>query len=179
MAIFVSGGARFEANWPALWLQSPMLHEQQDERRIGEDRRSRTLLSLASGSFKRRRHGPRRPADASIAVTDWYAPQWLAAGLLILILCVADALITLALLGHGAHEANPLMDTIVHGDGRRFVAFKFGLTAAGVVLLILLARVRAFGRLPVSMLLYGVLGGYLWLVCYEFRLLRHFVPEYF
>lgn len=149
------------------------------ERRLGDERRSRTLNSLASGSFKRRRHGPRRVADASIAVTDWYAPQWLAAALLILVLCVADALITLALLGHGAHEANPLMDTIVHGDGRRFVAFKFGLTAAGVVLLILLARVRAFGRLPVSMLLYGVLGGYLWLVCYEFRLLRQFVPEYF
>lgn len=149
------------------------------ERRIADERRSRTLQSLASGSFKRRRHGPRRVADASIAVTDWYAPQWLAAALLILILCLTDALFTLTLLGHGAHEANPLMDTIIHGDGRRFAAFKFGLTATGVVLLILMARVRAFGRLPVSMLLYGVLGAYLCLVCYEFRLLRHFVPEYF
>ncbi|MGC1457403.1 MAG: DUF5658 family protein [Steroidobacteraceae bacterium] len=159
---------------------SPSAHSPaRRERRLGDERRSRTLKSLASGSFKRRRHGPRRVADASIAATDWYAPQWLAAALLILVLCVTDALITLALLGHGAHEANPLMDTIVHGDGRRFVAFKFGLTAAGVVLLILLARVRAFGRLPVSMLLYGVLGGYLWLVCYEFTLLRQFVPEYF
>ncbi|HEV2700597.1 MAG TPA: DUF5658 family protein [Steroidobacteraceae bacterium] len=149
------------------------------ERRLSDDRRSRTLRSLASSSFKRRRHGPRRVADASIAVTDWYAPQWLAAAVLILILCVTDALITLTLLAHGAHEANPLMDAIIHGDGRRFVAYKFGLTAAGVVLLILLARVRAFGRLPVSMLLYGVLAAYVWLVCYEFSLLRHFVPEYF
>jgi Domain of unknown function (DUF5658) len=149
------------------------------ERRLSDERRSQTLRSLAAGSFKRRRHGPRRVADASIAITDWFAPQWLAAALLILILCVTDALITLALLNHGAHEANPLMDTIVHGDGRRFVAFKFGLTASGVVLLILLARVRAFGRVPVSLLLYGVLVGYLGLVSYEFALLRHFVPEYF
>jgi hypothetical protein len=149
------------------------------DRRLGADRRSRTLRSLASGSFKRRRHGPRRVADASIAVTDWYAPQWLAAALLILLLCVADALITLTLLGRGAHEANPLMDTLVHGDAGRFVAYKFGLTATGVVLLILLARVRAFGRLPVSLLLYGVLAAYLFLVLYEFRLLRHFVPEFF
>ena len=149
------------------------------ERRQGEDRRTHTLRSLASGSFKRRRHGPRRLQDASIAVTDWYAPQWLAAALLILVLCVLDALITLALLSHGAHEANPLMDTVVHGDGHRFVAFKFGLTAAGVVLLTLLARVRAFGRLPVSALLYCVLAGYFWLVCYELQLLRHFAPEYF
>jgi hypothetical protein len=59
------------------------------------------------------------------------------------------------------------------------VAFKFGLTAVGVVVLILLARVRAFGRLPVSILLYGVLLGYLCLVGYEFTLLRRFVPEYF
>ncbi len=149
------------------------------ERRRREDRRSQTLRSLASGSFKRRRYGPRRLADASIAVTDWYAPQWLAAAMLILILCVADALITLTLLNHGAHEANPLMDTIVHGDGRRFMAFKFGLTSAGVVLLILLARVRAFGRLPVSALLYGVLAAYLCLVSYELSLLRLLVPDFF
>ena len=149
------------------------------ERRIRRERRFRTLFSLASGSFKRRRHGPRRLFDASIAVTDWYAPQWLAAALVILILCVTDALITLALLGHGAREANPLMDTIVHGDGRRFVAFKFGLTAAGVVVLIMLARVRAFGRLPVSALLYAVLLAYLCLIGYEFTLLRHLVPEFF
>lgn len=149
------------------------------DRRVAVERRSRTLLSLALGSFKRRRYGPRRLLDASIAVTDWYAPQWLAAALVILILCVCDALITLALLDHGAREANPLMDTVVHGDGRSFVAFKFGLTAGGVVLLILLARVRAFGRLPVSALLYGVLAGYLCLIGYEFTLLRTLVPEYF
>jgi hypothetical protein len=127
----------------------------------------------------RRRYGPRRVEDASFAVTDWYAPQWLAAGLLILLLCVADALLTLALLDHGAMEANPVMNTVVNGDGRSFAAMKFGLTSAGVVILILLARVRAFGRLPVSALLYGVLAGYLWLVTYEFSLLRAVVPDYF
>ncbi|HEY6455421.1 MAG TPA: DUF5658 family protein [Steroidobacteraceae bacterium] len=155
------------------------MQNKSSERRLTPERRSRTLFSLLSGSFKRRRHGPRRAVDASIAVTDWYAPQWLAAGLAILILCVTDALITLALLGHGANEANPFMDIIVHGDGRRFVAFKFGLTAVGVVVLILLARVRAFGRLPVSTLLYAVLLGYICLVGYEFNLLRQLVPEYF
>lgn len=149
------------------------------ERRLGPDRRSRTLQSLAQGSTKRRRHGPRRVADASIAVTDWFAPQWLAAALVILVLCVADALITLALMGRGAYEANPIMDSVMHGDARAFVAFKFGLTAAGVVLLILLARVRAFGRVPVSMILYAVMVAYLCLVAYEFTMLRHLLPEYF
>src|ERR1700722_11337330 len=148
-------------------------------RRSGPERRSETLRSLASANYWRRRHGPRRDADAGFAVTDWYAPQWLAAAVLILILCVADALITLALIGHGAHEANPLMKAPVAGDGRSFAAIKFGLTAGGVVMLILLARVRAFGRLPVSMLLYCVLVGYVCLVAYEFTLLRHLIPEYF
>jgi hypothetical protein len=149
------------------------------ERRAGEDRRTQTLRSLALGSFMRRRFGPRRVEDASFAVTDWYAPQWLAAALLILILCVADALLTLTLLSHGAMEANPIMNSVVHGDGRSFAAMKIGLTSAGVVVLILLARVRAFGVLPVSALLYGVLAGYLWLVTYEFSLLRVLVPDYF
>jgi len=149
------------------------------ERRARDERRSQTLRSLALGSFMRRRYGPRRVQDASFAVTDWYAPQWLAAGVLILLLCVADALLTLTLLSHGAIEANPVMNAVVHGDGRSFAAMKFGLTSAGVVVLILLARVRAFGRLPVSALLYGVLAGYLWLVTYEFSLLRVLVPDYF
>jgi hypothetical protein len=48
-----------------------------------------------------------------------------------------------------------------------------------VVLLILLARVRAFGGLPVSVLLYGVLAAYVWLVSYEFILLRRALPDYF
>lgn len=149
------------------------------DRRGADERRTQTLRSLALGSFKRRRFGPRRAADASLAATDWYAPQWLAAGVLILILCIADALLTLMLLNHGAMEANPVMNSVVHGDGRSFAAMKFGLTSAGVVVLILLARVRAFGLLPVSALLYGVLAGYLWLVMYEFNLLRLLVPDYF
>ena len=149
------------------------------ERRIPADRRSRTLRSLALGSFLRRRHGPRRVADASFAGTDWYAPQWLAAGVLILVLCVVDALMTLMLLERGALEANPIMDAVVHGDARIFVALKFGLTSAGVVILIILARVRAFGVVPVSALLYAVLAGYLWLVLYEFSLLRVVAPDFF
>jgi len=41
-----------------------------------------------------------------------------------------------------------------------------------VVLLILAARMRAFGKIPVSFLLYGVLIGYGTLIVYEVRLLE-------
>jgi hypothetical protein len=142
------------------------------ERRDPTERRSRTLRSLVVGSFHPRRRGPRRTADASLASTDLHDARWLAVALLILILSIADALLTLTLLNHGALETNPVMGALLHGDGHGFAAIKIGLTATGVVLLTLLVRVRAFGRLPVSTLLYGVLAVYTMLVCYELWLLK-------
>jgi len=49
---------------------------------------------------------------------------------------------------------------------------KIGLTAAGVVALTQLARLRAFGNIPVGVLLYMVLAVYGVLIAYEFGLLR-------
>jgi hypothetical protein len=143
------------------------------ERRRGMDRRSRTLRSLLAGSLNPRRRGPRRTRDQSVVATDWHEPQWLAVAVLILLLSVADALLTLALLQHrGVLEANPVMAALMRWAPDSFAAVKFGLTAAGVVLLTVLARMRAFGRLPVSALLCGVLVAYVALVSYEVWLLR-------
>jgi hypothetical protein len=149
-----------------------LLSDQRERRRAG-DRRTSTLRSLVTGSFSPRRRGPRRAYDRSIAGTDWYEPQWLAVALLILLLSIADALLTLALLQHrGVLEANPIMAAFVKGNPNYFAGVKIGLTAAGVVLLTTLARVRAFGRIPVSALLCAVLVGYAVLVAYETWLLR-------
>jgi len=52
-----------------------------------------------------------------MVVTDWFHPQWLAVGMLILLLCSADALLTLTLISHGAVEVNPLMAPLVTGSG--------------------------------------------------------------
>ena len=79
----------------------------------------------------------------------------------------------------GRTKPTRVMNAVVHGDGRSFAAIKFGLTSAGVVVLIMLARVRVFGRVPVGALLYWVLAGYVCLVTYEMGMLRQFVPEYF
>ncbi len=54
---------------------------------------------------------------------------------------------------------------------------KIGLTAGGVVLLTILARMKVFGRVPVSLLLYTVLLGYGLLLVYEFRLLQEALPS--
>ena len=105
-------------------------------------------------------------------VTDWFHPQWLAVGMLILLLCSADALLTLTLISHGAYEANPFMSPLVDGSGHAFAGWKLGLTAMGVVLLILLARLQVFGR-TVGAILYVILGMYAVLVAYELFLLRN------
>ncbi len=142
------------------------------ERRRGANRRVRVLHALVAGNFNPRRRGPRRARDGSLACTDWHDPQWLAVALVILLLSVADALLTLVLVEHGALEANPLMAAFLRYDPDHFAAVKIGLTAAGVVLLTLVAKVRAFGRVPVGAILCALLAAYMGLVGYEVWLLR-------
>lgn len=124
------------------------------------------------GSFKPRRLGPRRTGEQSLAAIDWHHPWWLAVATLILALCASDAVLTTVLISRGAYEANPLLAPLVSGSGVLFVVVKLGLTGVGVIVLTLLSRARAFGRVPVALLLYGVLVGYGVLVAYELRLLR-------
>ena len=129
------------------------------------------LRALLCGSFNPRRRGPRREGERGVSGVDWYHPQWLAIAILIVLLSCADALLTLTLVERGAYEINPLMTPLVGGSALAFAVVKIGLTAAGVVLLTVLVSVRAFGRVPVGLLLYAVLAGYGALVVYEFSLL--------
>ena len=105
-------------------------------------------------------------------MTDWFHPQWLGVSILILLLCCFDAVLTLTLLNHGAYEVNPFMAPLVEGTGQGFVVVKVGLTAIGVILLSVLARLRIFGR-SVGYALYVILVGYAVLVGYELFLLRN------
>jgi hypothetical protein len=140
------------------------------------DRRTRTFRSLLHGSLEPRRRAPRREEDRSITSVDWHHPQWLAVAILTLLLCSADAFLTLVLLARGATEANPFMEPLVGGSPLLFTVIKFGLTSGGMTLLILLAQMRVFGKVPVSFLLYAVLFAYTALVAYEFWLLETIFP---
>ena len=128
--------------------------------------------AVVYGSFNPRRLGPRRSGEQRLGAIDWYHPWWLAIGTLIIALCASDAVLTEVLISRGAYELNPLLAPLVHGSGALFVLVKVGLTGLGVVLLTLLSRLKAFGRLPVALLLYGVLVGYGVLIAYELHLLR-------
>jgi hypothetical protein len=142
------------------------------ERRARIERRHSILRALWRGNFARRRVAPRRSEERHAVVTDWFHPQWLAIGILILLLCVADAVLTLTLIERGAAEINPFMDPLVRGSVHSFAFWKMGLTAMGVVLLTVLARLRIHGK-AVGTLLYLVLAGYAVLVGYELFLLRN------
>lgn len=141
------------------------------DRRYGADRRTRTLHALFYGNFHPRRRQVRRKGETVLTGIDWHAPWWLAIAVLIVVLSCVDAALTLSLIQHGAYEMNPVMASLLGGSVAAFTAVKIGLTASGVVLLTLLVRMRAFGKIPVALILYAVLLGYGTLVMYEVRLL--------
>ena len=142
------------------------------ERRASTDRRRSVFRALWRGNFARRRIAPRRGTEHHAVVTDWFHPQWLAIGIAILLLSATDAILTLTLISHGANEANPLMAALVTGSGHSFGYWKIGLTAMGVMILTLLARLRVRGR-AVGSILYAILAVYIALVAYELFLLRN------
>jgi hypothetical protein len=147
-------------------------HADATERR-GMERRLRVLRGLVYGSLRPRRHGPRRAGDRGVSAVDWHHPQWLAVAMLIVLASCLDAFLTLMLVGREvAEEANPLMAPLVGGSGMIFAVVKIGLTAGGVLLLTQLARLRAFGRIPVGVFLYLVLVMYSALIFYEVDLLN-------
>jgi hypothetical protein len=158
---------------PILFNRSEPVAADEDasERRRGPDRRTRVARALVYGSFKPRRLGPRRTGEHRIGAIDWYHPWWLTIATLILALCASDAALTVVLINRGAYELNPVLAPLIGGSGALFVAVKVGLTGIGVVLLTLLSRIRAFGGVPVALVLYGVLAGYGVLIAYELYLL--------
>jgi hypothetical protein len=148
------------------------------ERRLGTpDRRKQHLRAVFFGSFNPRRRGSRRGGERGLAGVDWHDPQWLAVAMLIVLFSCVDAFLTVTLIDHGAYEVNPFMAPLVGGSTLAFALVKIGLTAGGVVLLTLVARLKAFGRVPVGLLLYSVLLGYGALLVYEFRLLQEALPS--
>jgi len=141
------------------------------ERRVARgDRRRRFVFSLFYGGLKPRRRNGRRATDHHRPIIDWHGPELLASSILVLVLCVADALLTLWLMTQGASEANPLMAPLLGGDVRHFAIAKLALTGGGIVTLVALANVRIFRTFKVGTLVHTVLVAYLVLVSYELAL---------
>ena len=90
--------------------------------------------------------------------------------MMILTLCVADGVLTIILMAHGAVEANPIMALFVPHELGWFAAVKLLLTAIGLGVLVVCSRMRVFRSIPGESLLYAVLAGYILLITYELRM---------
>jgi hypothetical protein len=137
------------------------------------DRRRRMWWSVLYGSFRPRRRRPaRRTDDARFHSHDWYSSHLLAVAIGILLLCAADAFLTVTLLVNGAEEINPVMAALLYRGVAVFTALKMTMTGAGTVLIVYLSRYRFMRVIPVELALYAVLAAYLALIGYEIWMLK-------
>ena len=129
------------------------------------------LHALFVGGLTPRRRAHRRGVEGHLNALDVHEARWLAVAMLIMLLSLCDAILTLQLMDLGAVEVNPLMAAMLEHGSPAFAYLKVALTAVGVFVLTVMARLRAFGRLPVGLVLYSILGVYGALITYEFWLL--------
>jgi hypothetical protein len=141
------------------------------ERRRGVERRQIKLSAYVYGSLHPRRRAGRRITDHRYPVIDWHPARIFGAATLILLLCAADAVMTIVLMTHGAVEANPVMAVILPRGLGWFAAAKLALTSVGCIVLVACSRMRLFRTVPGEAMLYGVVAIYIALIVYELRLL--------
>lgn len=144
------------------------------ERRRGPDRRRLTLKTFLRGGLTPRRRGGRRAGEQHLPV-DWHEPYLLFLSVTILLLSVADAFLTVTLITVGAEEANPVMAFVLRDHPQLFALVKMGLTGAGVLVLVAVARSRLFRVMRVAAVLQGVFAAYVALVAYEWWMLHTFL----
>jgi len=106
---------------------------------------------------------------------DWHGAHLLAVSIGILILNVADALLTVELLSRGAVEVNPIMAALIDGSPAIFATMKMAMTGLSVLLLVILGCYRFMRVLRVELILYGVLIAYLVLIGHEINMLQRLV----
>ena len=141
-----------------------------DRRGAETARRALTRKPLLASGIRPRRRAGRRAGDHELPV-DFHDRRLLVPAIALLLLSIADAFLTIRLIGHGAEEANPLLAFVLEEHPRLFAALKMVLTGLGATLLVVLARARVFNVVRVSLFLYGLVGGYVALIVYEAWLL--------
>jgi hypothetical protein len=141
------------------------------ERRERTDRRSLTARTILRGMFRGRRQGNRRDGEVGTAWSDFYGVNTLLTSAAIVILCCADAFLTLTLVAHGGKELNPLMDMLLGVGPDAFINMKIALTSICVILLVALQNVPLLARFRVFHLMLVLLAGYAALIAYELTLL--------
>jgi hypothetical protein len=137
------------------------------------DRRTHSWRTLVGSILFRRRAALRRSVDGNTAhYVDVHEPRLFFVAVGALLLCVADAFFTMTLLEfYGSYELNPVMDYFIQKDFYQFFYVKFGLTAFGIMFLVMHKNFRIMNRISGYQILYGSLILYAILVAYELSML--------
>jgi hypothetical protein len=141
------------------------------ERRVPIERRDLNWRTVLVGSVAPRRRANRRGGEGE-GLLDWHEPHLMFLAITILLLSMTDALLTLKLIANGAEEANPIMAYLLEHTPELFAVIKMGLTGAGIVVLVALARARVFRVIRASIFIHWCMLGYVALIAYEAWLLR-------
>ncbi|MGA2936173.1 MAG: DUF5658 family protein [Syntrophobacteraceae bacterium] len=140
-----------------------------NERRSGKDRRARPTSPFTLQSLVGSRHHYRRNQDArKFYFVDLYSPFSVVVLLSALVLSIADAFLTLMLVGEDIQELNPVMDFFLKIGPFQFIMIKWFLTAFGLITLLVLKNYYLWqGRVRTVVVLALLPFLYLALVSYE------------
>lgn len=120
--------------------------EQDNNRTDSTARRQDEGLPRLWYLFFGRRKGMRRHKDNQKSYfLDHFSLRIFSIIIGIILLSVTDAILTLYLIRHGAAEANPIMEHFLKYGPLPFLAAKYLLTTASVVLLLVYKNVHIFG----------------------------------
>lgn len=147
------------------------------DRRSGKDRRKKRFNPFHRPFSSGRRRLPRRQEDrCRFCLFDYYSPKLFYAVILILMLTVADAILTLWLISEGARELNPVMAYFLGFGPTVFMTVKYMITSVSVVIVVLLNYVLVKRvRLRIGDLLHYFAGCFAAVVVWEIVLFLRFV----
>jgi len=152
-------------------LQPEIPDEQQPSDQRRHDRRQPSLNTLLGAIRQYRRRHLRREEDSLNSYTDWYGHWPFAATLTIILLCFADAFLTIVLISKGAVELNGLMDWLIQKDAHTFAIVKMSMTGAALIVLVMHFNFRIYKYIAVRYLIYALVPLYSLLIFHELTML--------
>jgi len=147
-------------------------NEQSTDQRLQARRQPSLKTVLGSLRHYRRRH-LRRDDDQLNSYTDWYGHWPFAATVIIILLCFADAFLTIVLLSKGAVELNGLMDWLIQKDTHIFTVVKMSMTGAALIVLVMHINFRIYKYVAVRYLIYALVPLYSLLIFHELTMLAN------
>lgn len=138
------------------------------ENRAMTDRRTLSWRTVLYGFLRSRRRDHRRELEQEVRFLDWHHPWLFFLAVGTMLLSSLDAFMTLLLIERGMVEINPVMAAVMGQSTELFAATKLSMTAAGVLMLVYLAKARFLNRFRTGLFLTLIFTGYACLVCYEF-----------